>query len=211
MKVFADFKCRYISTEEIREIADNFFQETWDHRNLPVDIELIAEKIGLEIIPEYVSDTMDAYLKVDAQGIIVNSKLYSDDKYINRLRFSIAHEIGHFVLHKGIISQLQFNTIEEYIDFIEKVPNLEYNRFEQQANEFAGRLLVPYKRLKIEIEGALSVLRKNNLMEMMENDPEQVLSHISPALCKPFGVSEQVLEIRVLREKLWPPEGTGGK
>ena len=77
--------------------------------------------------------------------------------------------------------------------------------FEYQANEFAGRLLVPREDLNHEIENALDVLKRNNLMEFLKVDPHAVLSRISPQLAKPFGVSTDVIETRVRREELWPP------
>jgi hypothetical protein len=40
-------------------------------------------------------------------------------------------------------------------------------------------------------------------------DPDAVLSRISPTLCKPFGVSTEVIETRVKREGLWPPGNFG--
>jgi hypothetical protein len=52
----------------------------------------------------------------------------------------------------------------------------------------------------------LDVLKRlNNLMEFLKVDPYAVLSRISPQLAKPFGVSTDVIETRVRREDLWPP------
>ena len=53
---FSDFKCRFISNSEIHQIADNFYKEHWGKDDLPVDIELIVEKIGLEIIPKDINE-----------------------------------------------------------------------------------------------------------------------------------------------------------
>ncbi|MBU4121754.1 MAG: ImmA/IrrE family metallo-endopeptidase [Proteobacteria bacterium] len=81
-----------------------------------------------------------------------------------------------------------------------------YRNFEYQANEFAGRLLVPREDLNHEVENTLDVLKRNNLMEFLKVDPYAVLSRISPQLAKPFGVSTDVIETRVKREDLWPPD-----
>ena len=78
--------------------------------------------------------------------------------------------------------------------------------FEYQANEFAGRLLVPREDLVHEIENALKLLELNNMLEYLKADPNAVLSRISTQLSRPFGVSTDVIERRVDREKLWPPD-----
>ena len=49
---------------------------------------------------------MDAYLRFDLTGIVVDYKCYMDERFQNRIRFSFAHEVGHFVLHKGIYDGL---------------------------------------------------------------------------------------------------------
>jgi Zn-dependent peptidase ImmA (M78 family) len=36
------------------------------------------------------------------------------------MRFSIAHEIGHFVLHAELYGQMKHDSVEEWIKFIEK-------------------------------------------------------------------------------------------
>jgi len=77
--------------------------------------------------------------------------------------------------------------------------------FEWQANEFAGRLLVPHANLVKEVNKACEPIRENNLVTFLKTDSDAVLSRVSPALAKPFGVSTDVIEIRVKREGLWPP------
>lgn len=83
----------------------------------------------------------------------------------------------------------------------------EYRSFEWQANEFAGRLLVPVKGLDSILSEACTMLKNDKkLMDYLTRDPDAVLSRISPQLCKPFGVSEEAIEKRVKREGLWPPK-----
>ena len=121
------------------------------------------------------------------------------------MRFSFAHELGHFFLHKYLYTRFGIDSPEDWKDFILNVPENEYRSFEWQANEFAGRLLVPRPELRAEMEKVGKVLKENNLIPFLEKDPDAVLSRISPMLCKPFGVSTEVIERRVKRERLWPP------
>jgi len=44
------------------------------------------------------------------------------------------------------------------------------------------------------------------MLEYLKGDPYAVLSGITPRLARIFGVSSDVIERRVDREKLWPPD-----
>jgi len=89
---------------------------------------------------------------------------------------------------------------------MENIPDREYGFFEYQANEFAGRVLVPRERLVLELKNCLKKVQEVGLLALVATDPGAVLSSVSPTLCKPFGVSDQVIERRVEREGLWPPK-----
>jgi Zn-dependent peptidase ImmA (M78 family) len=122
------------------------------------------------------------------------------------MRFSFAHELGHFFLHKDMYASFKFESADEWKEILQGMPDVEYRSFEYQANEFAGRLLVPREDLIHEIEKSVETLKRNNMLEYLKVDPYAVLSRISPQLAKPFGVSTDVIETRVKREDLWPPD-----
>lgn len=212
MNEYSDFKCKFIHKEDIWKIADDFRSKHWPSGDLPVDIERVIESgLNMDIIPHHALKELakiDAYLRSDFTGIVVDERQYMDDldRYKNRLRFSFSHEIGHFILHRYAYEQLNFNAPKDLFDFIMNVPEDEYSDFEWQANEFAGRLLVPHDDLVKVVDDAYKFLKDNSLLKMLEADPLRVLERVSPYLCKPFGVSEEVIEKRVRRENLWPPE-----
>ncbi|HLA26272.1 MAG TPA: hypothetical protein VJZ49_00070 [Syntrophales bacterium] len=81
-----------------------------------------------------------------------------------------------------------------------------FTYFEYQANEFAGRLLVPRADLIHEIDNAVEVLKRNDMLDYVKSDPYAVLSGITTRIARIFGVSSDVIERRVDREKLWPPD-----
>ncbi len=210
-----DFKCPWIEREDLWARADSFRSEYWQEDLLPVDTEKIVEfrlMLDIEPVRNLLSEIdMDAYLKMGLSGIVVDYDCYMNIKFANRMRFSFAHEIGHFVLHKNIYkdiyNKLKISTPEEWKNFIINMPETEYRDFEWQANEFAGRFLVPVKRLETVIGEAYKIIKTdNNLIGYLAKDPDAVLSRVSPQLCKPFGVSETVIETRVKREGLWPPK-----
>ena len=207
---YSEFKCKWIDPVSLWNIADETRNKYWPESALPVNTEEIVEfRLRLNIEPvKYLLSTVDidAYLKRDLSGIVVDYDCYMNDKFANRMRFSFAHELGHFFLHKDIYMKFGIGSPEDWKDFILNVPENEYRNFEWQANEFAGRLLVPYPDLEQQIEKAGGILKENNLIPFLKIDPDAVLSRISPMLCKPFGVSTEVVERRVKREGLWPPD-----
>ena len=205
---YSAFKCKWIDQNQLRELADQKRQKYWPEGIHPVDTTKIIElRLRLEVEPMFdLLSTLDvdAYLKSDLSGIVVDHDCYMNDKFLNRLRFSMAHELAHYFLHKEIYSSLSLSSPEDWKEFIQNVPETEYEAFEYQANEFAGRFLVPYEKLKSAIMDSIEMIKRSGI-EYLLSDSDMVLSRISPFLRRIFGVSEQVIEIRVRREKLWPP------
>jgi len=205
----SNFRCPYIDKRKIWNAAENFRKEFWSENTLPVDIEKIVEnRLQLEIQPEHglLNDyDIDAYLRIDLKGIVVDYKRYMDERFINRLRFSFAHELGHLFLHKETYATFEIQATNSWKHFMQNIPEKEYGNFEYQANEFSGRVLVPRERLVRELEKCLNLLKKAGSLELIATDPSAALALFSPTLRKPFGVSDQVVERRVDREGLWPP------
>jgi hypothetical protein len=210
MQEASHFRCPYIDKSKIWRSADEFRGKYWPSNILPVDIESIVEKgLKLDIQPEHglwSECEIEAYLRVDLTGIVVDFDRFMNERFMNRLRFSYAHELGHLILHKDIYTQFPISNLNDWKDFRLNIPDGEYKSFEYQANEFAGRLLVPRGQLINEVNKCIKIITKNRMIDYLVSDPAAVLSRISSTLCKPFGVSDQVVEIRVQREELWPPK-----
>jgi len=206
-----EFKCPWKAKQDIRKIADGVRATYWPNKGIPVDTENIIEfGIRLDIEPFkglFSEFTIDAWLKLDFTGIIVDEDRYLNEKFNNRLRFSFAHELGHFFVHRQLIKDLPFNSFQEWKEFLLNMPEKDYGWFEWQANEFAGRLIVPLTELKNYAFIACEKLKEDDvLVDYLKEEPDLVLSGLSPFLCKPFGVSEDVIESRIRYEGLWPPK-----
>jgi len=206
----SNFRCKWIDKKELWSIADDVRKTYWPEGTLPINIEKIVE-FRLKLRPDpkhglFASTDMDAYIKIDLTAIVVDYDFYMNEKFANRMRFSFAHELGHFFLHKEVFAAFDLVDPAAWKNFILNVPENEYSNFEWQANEFAGRLLVPNSDLVNTIKQASKIIKENKLIDYLENDPDAVLSSISPMICKPFGVSADVIKRRVEREGLWPPK-----
>jgi len=193
---YTQIKIPFLKAKSIKNTADRFRQKYWGNI-IPIDIEKISEtKLGIDIIPlpdlNMNCDT-DAYITSDWASIMVDNAKYMYDKHQNRLRFSIAHEIGHYVLHKEVYSGFNINEIEDFYEFIEQIPGAEYGNLETQANKFASFLLVPREILAVEKEDLLK--EKTAGLELLNVDDETLNSYIAGPLASKFGVSPEVIEI----------------
>lgn len=203
-----DFKAPFIKIEEIRNSADEFRAKFWPQNIIPVDIFEILE-FGLDIEIRTIfnlreAGDVDALLMGDLKTIVVDQNDFLSDRAQNRLRFSVAHEIGHFVLHSDVFSKIQYSSVEEWIDFFQKIPDDQYTWIEQHAYEFAGRLLVPREKLTEKLNDAVSIV-KGSGFDAWDSSGESAREYIAHAIARHFEVSEQVIEKRLLRENLWPP------
>ena len=205
-----EFKCRWVEKQGLWIVAEEKRNLYWDNKTFPVDVELIIEKelsLSIEPIHNLQQQTdMDAYLKKDLSGIVVDYDQYMNPKFENRLRFSYAHELGHYFLHKYIYDDFEITSEGEWTYFMNHIEDAEYRKFEYQANEFAGRFLVSRQGLKEEINKAAAILKGVEDARYIKEDSYAVLSAMSPMISKKFGVSSDVIEMRIAREDLWPPE-----
>ncbi len=103
-------------------------------------------------------------------GIFVNPKARPE-----RQRFTIAHEMGHFILHRG--SQPSFLCDKESVySGIDKL-----KRIEREADDFASNLLMPGNLLRERIAG------------------KRIDFHLIGTLAQEFGVSLESMSIRIVK------------
>ncbi|MFH1702987.1 MAG: ImmA/IrrE family metallo-endopeptidase [Nitrospirota bacterium] len=203
-----EFKAPFITIENIRKAADQFRSQYWPQDTIPVDIFVILEfELGIEIRSvlnlREVGD-VDALLLGDLKTIAVDQNDFLNERAQNRLRFSVAHEIGHLILHSDIFSKIQYSSIPEWIDFFQKIPDEEYYWIEQHAYEFAGRLLVPRERLIEKLNNAIALVEKSGF-NSWDTSGESTREYIAHGIARYFEVSDQVIEKRLIKENLWPP------
>ncbi len=202
------FKAPFIPRDKIWRAADDFRVKHWPSGELPVDVEAIAEfELDLEIRPItglYSACNVDALLLGNLETIIVDTDYYRDERMVNRIRFSMAHELGHLILHSDIYSRIAHSSIDEWVEFFQAIPEDQYTWIEQHAYEFAGRLLVPRERLTGEFEKARTLAEASGFTEW-DSSGEMARDYIAHGIARVFAVSEKVVSKRLLRENLLPP------
>lgn len=73
---YSEFKCRWIETKELWKVAGQVREKYWPENKLAVDTEKIVEfRLRLDIEPVHnllATIDIDAYLKIDLTGIVVD-------------------------------------------------------------------------------------------------------------------------------------------
>lgn len=206
MKDLSGFKAPRWVAKDIHAAADDF-RNKYGGGKIPVDIEDIIEfDLNLDIRPTYNLSSncnTDAFLSADCKTIHVDSDHYSKPNYLPRIRFSLAHEIGHLVLHKDVIPILRPSSLEEWKEIVTTIPEDEYSWLEQHAYEFAGRLLVPRENLIADIHAITPQIK--SVMEInSEVDQDDIMERFSSRICHKYAVSWEVIAKRIRKEKVWP-------
>lgn len=134
----------------LRESLD-IIKKYWDAAPVPVD--LIARALGLMVLrvdyPDNISGAITKVLGGDDYQILVNR-----NHAMTRQRFTIAHEIGHYIYHRTLLDGGTGDTRAYRADGT-PFPNPKITAAqEQQANTFAANLLMPNHLIKkLQAEG----------------------------------------------------------
>lgn len=126
-----------------------------------MDIEAIAEfDLGLNIFPfPNLQETFDVegFISGDLNVIYVDEFIYYQRPA--RYRFTLAHEIGHYVFHSDLIASFHPRSIADWSKFILAVDEETYGWLEWQAYSFAAAALVPRVSLKQSFRNELKLLQ----------------------------------------------------
>ncbi|MBR5647892.1 ImmA/IrrE family metallo-endopeptidase [Candidatus Saccharibacteria bacterium] len=134
----------YLNKQKIISCAEEVLEKYYGGREFPIDVEEICDELEISILPIpglAKAKHIDAFISMDFTSIYVDSYEYEKDS--NRYRFSVAHELGHFFLHRKYYPR----NVKEMGKWIKISQNILNNYAEFQANYFAGSLLVPEEEL----------------------------------------------------------------
>ena len=138
--------------DRIEEAADNLLDEYRDFAGefrLPVPVESIAEhflKYDLEITDEglFSDPSFLGGISFETNTIFVNASI---EDHEGRYTFTIAHEIGHHVLHKDLYDELVADRSQILCREKKQKPLIE-----RQADRFAAALMIPRYILSDEVK-----------------------------------------------------------
>lgn len=113
----------------------------------PIPIHLVAQRLGLVLEAGSFGDDVSGVLVIDGDRAVIG---YNSSHSPTRQRFSIAHEIGHYVLHRADSSL--FIDQRYFAAFRDRRSASGADRRERQANAFAASLLMPSDLVLREVE-----------------------------------------------------------
>ncbi|MCH1924531.1 ImmA/IrrE family metallo-endopeptidase [Shewanella sp. C32] len=140
------------------------------HNILPVKVGSIASKLGVKVKISTLPTGISGEIKKEDNTYIIKVNRHDVKE---RQRFTIAHEIGHFILHKEMIGD---GIVDDAL-YRSKLSD----RLEAEANKFAAEILMPWDLIKSKIE-EFRDLKNEELYE---------------ALSKEFEVSTTAIKIRL--------------
>jgi Zn-dependent peptidase ImmA (M78 family) len=164
---------RYLPAKTIEARATSVLRDA-NALRVPVPVELVAHRLGLIVEPSALGDDVSGLLVVrDGRGTIGVNQGHPPV----RQRFTVAHEIGHYMLHRtssnlfidkaytAVYRDTQSSTGEE--------------RAEIQANHFAAALLMPADLLLPAIRGSGFDLADEEALEMLAEKFQVSLQSLS--------------------------------
>ena len=188
----------FLPPEEIEAKVQEFLQEHHSDNTLPIPIEEIIDlKMGIHIVPTpdmMAISGVDAVTSHDLKQINIDNEQF--EKKPNRARFTLAHEVGHIVLHKDFIDAQNFKEEAEWRTFV--LNDLHRDPMEVQANIFAAYLLMPSDHLEREFAQAKIELSTNPAFKGNPMPADKILApYLAKSMAQKFEVSEETMTYRL--------------
>ena len=172
-------------TTQIRsiEVRASKLANKYSSTKISVDVKQVAKKLNIELRETSFKRNISGILYIEkGKGVIGYNKNESEV----RQRFTIAHEIGHYLLHR-LDREIFYE--KEFKLYRNSKSSTGEEEMEREANAFAAALLMPKDRLQKEIE---------KIHFDFVSDKDEMLEK----LAKSFKVSNQAMMYRILNLRL---------
>lgn len=198
------FQPKTLSYEDVRKEAEQFLSEYHGTRDLPVPIESIVEfDLRVDVIPVLGLEQevgVAGFLASDLEHIYVDKQTFENS--VERYRFTLAHEVGHYWLHDAFYKQVKIRSIDDFKKAQNAISN-GYRWFEFQANSFAGLVLVPVAELRECFdEFSEKALALGISIDQLVDHPMR--QRLVQSVAQRFKVSEPVAGRRLEKDGLLP-------
>ena len=110
--------------------------------DLPVDVAVLAKLEGVEVDQADFGDEISGVLMKDGDRAIIGVNARHAP---TRQRFTIAHELGHFMLHT---SRDLFVDKDYIVHFRDETSSTGVDPIEVEANQFAAEVIMPAERVR---------------------------------------------------------------
>ena len=168
-------------------LLEKLFQNNILQRVVPINVEAICSHYDISIEHKIYQDDTVGQIEFPpgnrAARIFINP---FENNHINRRRFTIAHELGHFFLHKN-------STPDGFTDTTRTMSRTTsyWDPVESEANDFAARLLMPEKFILSE---GNKVIKNFKIVYKQERIPQD---YFISNMAQIFNVSVQAMTYRL--------------
>lgn len=155
------------------KIAEQWEVLNESRKTLPVDVFALPKKLGIELNLACLGNTVSGMIEKSGEAFTLTVNEQDPE---TRQRFTIAHELGHYMLHRHLIGDgLDDDRVYRSTD-VGKYHNTRVGlKQEREANRFAANLLMPR-------EAANDHYKKGASIE---------------SIAEEFGVSKHTMSIRL--------------
>jgi len=185
------------TNHNIEYAAEQFLKEHNPTNQIPVPIEEIIEfNLKIQIVPIkglFNRESIDGFVSHDCTQLYIDEDNYMQQN--NRARFTLAHEVGHIIMHRKIIRGI--HTMEEWRKFVLGA-GTGRAIYETEANIFAGCVLMPQDETLRAFEAAKEKISKVFAEQKIPIPKERkIIAYVAVEIAKIFDVSEQSANIRL--------------
>jgi Zn-dependent peptidase ImmA (M78 family) len=149
-----------MSAQRVETIVRKLLREL-EIEKPPIPVEAIARSLGAKIrYSPFEGDISGMVFRDKDQTVIGVNSLH----HPNRQRFTIAHEIGHFLLHKG--TEIHVDRTFR-VNLRNDVSSQAVDPDEIEANRFAAQLLMPEHFLGRDLKGQEIDIEKEDDLKLL--------------------------------------------
>jgi Zn-dependent peptidase ImmA (M78 family) len=135
--------------DKVNEIIERFRV-----RKPPVPVDRIVKKLGLSLVSLPAGDEISGAIIRNGDSVVI---AVNPLHHLNRQRFTIAHELGHYFLHEELAEHVDqsFRIAWRNADSSKAV-----NWLEIEANRFAAELLMPTDFLRRDLDALRKIEKR---------------------------------------------------
>jgi len=160
-----------MASREWRKLDEQVRRTIADHQDvIPVRLSSLAQALGIRVKGATLPPGISGELRPSDMGFVIKVNRHDPSK---RQRFTVAHEIAHFLLHREEIGQGISDDVLYRSDLSD--------RREQEANRLAADILMPDAKVE----------------EQAEDAREMGVGDLALDLADRFNVSEGAMRIKL--------------
>lgn len=168
---------------DFEKVASNLLANHGLDQRLPIDVEALSVLLGIKVMYHPFGEELSGVLVKEREQTIIG---VNSAHPVTRQRFTIAHELGHFILkHKGELFVDKTLSKESVVVRRDGKSSLGTFAWEVHANQFAAALLMPKALVLAQIAKRLDKRVRVSVDDLLGD------------LAKLFLVSKQAMEFRL--------------